>query len=275
MLDYLKTVITTNKQNGLLLRFSSHLALFYRAASFQLKNETFIEINENYVQYLVDNNYKEIIAYYLSQLPNDVQVKHYSKFLQSITDNKERQQLLKLAKERNMNVQAITLNIVDNLSRKSVTTPIRPIAAADETISSLSTTAFIAKTTEQLFQKKTNQLLTDEDKTRINAIDWIVYDSVQRFKLLEYANLTMRHFLLERQNLEATNAIFVKIPQDTLNCILQQYNFNNSLLNQQQQNVESNLQLLIDNLPLNVTNTIKEYIGFKEYIVSIFLLHFM
>lgn len=275
MLDYLKTVITTNKQNGLLLRFSSHLALFYRAASFQLKNETFIEINENYVQYLVDNNYKEIIAYYLSQLPNDVQVKHYSKFLQSITDNKERQQLLKLAKERNMNVQAITLNIVDNLSRKSVTTPIRPIAAADETISSLSTTAFIAKTTEQLFHKKTNQLLTDEDKTRINAIDWIVYDSVQRFKLLEYANLTMRHFLLERQNLEATNAIFVKIPQDTLNCILQQYNFNNSLLNQQQQNVESNLQLLIDNLPLNVTNTIKEYIGFKEYIVSIFLLHFM
>ncbi len=36
-MEYLKTVITSNQQNGLLLRLSSHLALFYRAASFQLK----------------------------------------------------------------------------------------------------------------------------------------------------------------------------------------------------------------------------------------------
>jgi hypothetical protein len=72
------------------------------------------------------------------------------------------------------------------------------------------------KTTDQLFSiKKTNQLLTEEDKTRINAIDWIVYDSIQRFKLLEYANLTMRYFLLERENFEATNAIFSKTPADT------------------------------------------------------------
>jgi nuclear pore complex protein Nup107 len=220
----------------------------------------------------------------LSKLPNEIQIKRYSKFLQSISDNKERQHLLKLAKERNMNIQAITLNIVDIISRKSLTngTPNRTInqtvAAAASSLSTTTTTTSVImnKTTDQLFSiKKTNQLLTEEDKTRINAIDWIVYDSIQRFKLLEYANLTMRYFLLERENFEATNAIFSKIPADTISIILQQYNFNSTLgggggggtnINQL---VENNLQLMLDNLPLNVTNTIKEYIGFKEYIEAV------
>jgi hypothetical protein len=37
LMDYLKTAISTEKQNGSLLRFSAHLALFFRSASIQLK----------------------------------------------------------------------------------------------------------------------------------------------------------------------------------------------------------------------------------------------
>lgn len=37
LMDYLKTAVITEKQNGPLLRFSAHLALFYRSASIQLK----------------------------------------------------------------------------------------------------------------------------------------------------------------------------------------------------------------------------------------------
>ena len=55
MLDYLKTVITTNKQNGLLLRFSSHLALFYRSASFQIKVTFFFHFNQFVIIYLIIN----------------------------------------------------------------------------------------------------------------------------------------------------------------------------------------------------------------------------
>lgn len=36
-MDYLKTVMNDDRQNGLLLRFSSHLSLFYRSASFQIR----------------------------------------------------------------------------------------------------------------------------------------------------------------------------------------------------------------------------------------------
>lgn len=168
--------------------------------------------------------------------------------------------LLKLAKERNMNVQAITLNIVDNLSKLQATPQEE---AKNQTV--LNQTAMIARTTE-LFTFKKGQILNEEDKTRINALDWIVYDQMQRFKLLEYANLTMRHFMLERQNLEATKTIFTKIPQDTLAIILTQYNFNQ--LNQSTGSIESNLEQMIENLPITVVNSIKEYLCFKEYIVS-------
>lgn len=174
--------------------------------------------------------------------------------------------LLKLAKERNMNVQAITLNIVDNLSRNSLTRSEMSRSLIDET--GLSTTAFIGKTTE-LFTFKTGQTLTDEDRTKINAIDWIVYDTVQRLKLLEYANLTMRYFLLERQNFEATKLVFSKIPQDTLTVVLSQYNFSNSAFGQHSSSIEANFQQILDNLPLNVTNTIKEYLCIKEYIDAV------
>jgi hypothetical protein len=37
LMEYLKTVITTSQKNGRLLRFSSHLSLFYRSALCQLK----------------------------------------------------------------------------------------------------------------------------------------------------------------------------------------------------------------------------------------------
>lgn len=264
LMEFLKTMVTSNEQNGLLVRFSSHLALFYRAASFQIKDDTFIEIIDTYSEYLIHNQYREIIAYYVSQLPTELQINRYSKFLQTITDNKVRQLLLKLAKERNMNVQAITQNIVDLLSRKSSnqlldTTTNLPI---DET--GLSTTAFLGKTSE-LFTFRTGQVLTEEDRTRINAIDWICYDSVQRFKLLEYANLTMRHFLFDRQNFEATQSIYAKVPKDALNVVLGQYNFNTTI----GQSIEANFQQMIDNLPMHVTNTIKEYLCFKEYIEAV------
>lgn len=37
LMDYLKTALIEEKQNGYLLRLSAHLALFYRSASFQIK----------------------------------------------------------------------------------------------------------------------------------------------------------------------------------------------------------------------------------------------
>jgi hypothetical protein len=174
--------------------------------------------------------------------------------------------LLKLAKERNMNVQAITLNIVDNMNRRSgsldttsstsfmrPSTTINQSKLANETVLAIKSTATTV-----------SQQLNDEDHAKINAIDWIVYDSTQRLKLLEYANLSMRWFMLERQNFEATKIVYSKIPNDTLATILAEYNFNHQMTI----NFDANLQNFIENLPKNVANIIKEYLCFKEYIVN-------
>lgn len=169
--------------------------------------------------------------------------------------------MLKLAKERNMNVQAITQCIVDTLSKQPVSRK-EMNQRLDET-GQLSTTAFISQTVE-MFSTRTSQMLTEEDNTKINAIDWIAYDPSQRKKLLEYANLTMRYFLLERQFFEATKIIFSKIPSDTISIILSQYNLNQTALT----NKESNFEQIIDNLPTDIKNLVKEYFCFKEYIVS-------
>jgi len=168
-----------------------------------------------------------------------------------------------------MNVQAITLNIVDNLSRQSLPKSQSGIGKLplDQTTSNAFSTTMIVNKMTDLLTSRTTQVLNDEDKTKINALDWIVYDQSQRLKLLEYANLTMRYFLSERQNLEATKNIFAKIPQDTLTIILSQYNFNSSHIGGAHFNTENSLHQIIDNLPNNVANSIKEYLCFKEYIV--------
>ena len=198
-----------------------------------------------------------------------------------IEDNKERLVLIKLAKERNMNVQAITLNIVDTLSKHSITSlNKRESLEQEQTIGNRTSVAndmlFLATSSKQ------SQTLTDEDRTKINAIDWILYDPAQRLKLLEYANLTMRYFLLERKNFEATRLVFAKIPSDSIAIILGQYNYygggNTSALNTStaSSTAEANFNVAMENLPQKVSNYIKEYLCFKEYIVSyIYLLYLL
>jgi hypothetical protein len=159
-----------------------------------------------------------------------------------------------------MNVQAITLNIVDSLSKHS-----NGRKELDQTANVANVSTF--KTNYDFLTSKSTQSLSDEDKTKINSIDWILYDPAQRFKLLEYVNLTMRYFLLEKKNFEATKLVFSKTPIDTIAVILSQYNcaqHNSSTLIE-----SSNFNILIENLPTKVSNAIKEYICFKEYIVSV------
>jgi hypothetical protein len=187
-------------------------------------------------------------------------------YFEAISDNKERMLLLKLAKERNMNVQAITLNIVENLNRTSNQTD--QTFSMSKSILNVTTNKPNDMTILNIQKSMiSQQQLNEEDYSKINAIDWIIYDTAQRLKLLEYANQSMRYFLLDRQNFEATKIVYSKIPNDTLAIILAEYNFNQTS-NKSSGSFDLNLQNFVENLPRNVANVIKEYLCFKEYIVS-------
>jgi nuclear pore complex protein Nup107 len=94
--------------------------------------------------------------------------------------------------------------------------------------------------------------LSKDDKKKIDALDWIVHETTQRVKLLEYGNQIMRYFLLAKQNVDAIKIILAKIPNDTLNLILTQYRCKTT-------------EALSD----KIRNIIKEYICFKEYVEGI------
>ena len=85
--------------------------------------------------------------------------------LQTVGENKERLVLLKLAKERNMDVQAITASIVDTMSKSSSSSS----SAIDTSLSSNN-----LQNIQQQQQQQTQ--LNDDDMRRVNAIEWIVYD---------------------------------------------------------------------------------------------------
>lgn len=171
--------------------------------------------------------------------------------------------LLKIAKDRNMNVQAITLNIVENLnqgkSSSDLTTSRNESFSLQNNTSRLSNSLALTTTIQAQPQQ-----LNEEDLSKINAIDWIVYDTTQRLKLLEYANLSMRYFLLKRQNFDACRVVFGKIPGDTISTILSEYNYG-----AHPGQSSSDLQNFIENMPKDVGNTIKEYLCCKEYIVRL------
>lgn len=176
-----------------------------------------------------------------------------------------------MAEERNMNVQAITLKIVDSLSRHSSVSINASKREYLHEIQDASTSPLVESVESLIISNKSNQNLTDEDRTKINAIDWILYDPTQRLKLLEYANLSMRFFLLERKCFEGARQVLVKIPNDTISVILSQYNYSsqhNTTLSSLNSIADSNFNKIIENLPLKVSNSIKEYLCFKEYIVS-------
>lgn len=142
-----------------------------------------------------------------------------------------------------MNVQEITLNIVENLSKQN--------KEDDLQTTLLQTTSALSSNKSEFLTFHSALSLNDDDKQKIDSLDWIVNEKSQRVKLLEYGNSIMRHFLLIRQNLEATKQVLQKIPQDTLNVIMVQYKCKSE-----------------DDLPIKIINIIKEYICFKEYIVS-------
>ena len=177
-----------------------------------------------------------------------------------------------------MNVQAITLNIVENLNRTSNSNMDATVSSflLNQTATGAGSFRAANETTilaiRQTAASTTQQTLNDEDLAKINAIDWIVYDSTQRLRLLEYANLSMRYFLLERQNLDAGKTVYAKIPSDTMATVLAEYNFSKDgslALNSTLNHSDLGLQAFIENLPRNVANVIKEYLCFKEYIDAI------
>ncbi|XP_065269452.1 nuclear pore complex protein Nup107 [Emys orbicularis] len=88
-----------------------------------------------------------------------------------------------------------------------------------------------------------------EDRLKIDVIDWLVFDPAQRAEALKQSNAIMRKFLASKKH-EAAKDVFVKIPQDSIAEIYNQW---------EEQGMDSPL-------PAEDDNAIREHLCIRAYL---------
>ncbi|XP_078455539.1 nuclear pore complex protein Nup107 isoform X1 [Lampetra fluviatilis] len=178
-----------------LMRFMSHLVLFFRTLGLHTKEDVCVDVLKTYVELLMREERTELVAFYASHLPPEVAVSLYATFLEDITGTALRQHCLQLAERAGLDVAAVTKTIVEN---------VRGQDSGD--FAHHDCTALLDATT------------TPEDKKKIDAIEWLVFDPSQRIEALRQSNAIIRTFLATKKH-EAANAALEIIPVDSIDVI--------------------------------------------------------
>uniref|UniRef100_A0A8D0DUY7 Nuclear pore complex protein n=1 Tax=Salvator merianae TaxID=96440 RepID=A0A8D0DUY7_SALMN len=186
-----------NKLPGHLLRFMTHLILFFHILGLQTKEEVSVDVLKTYIQWLIWEKHTDLIAFYVSHLPQDIAVAQYAGFLENVIETEQRHHCLELAKEAGLDVAAITKTVVENIRKKDASEFTHHDLAIDTGT-------------------------TEEDRLKIDVIDWLVFDPAQRAEALKQSNAIMRKFLASKKH-DAAKDVFIKIPQDSIAEIYNQW----------------------------------------------------
>ncbi|XP_069673510.1 nuclear pore complex protein Nup107 [Periplaneta americana] len=213
------------------LRFLSHLILFFRLIGRAEKEDIGDAVIQAYVKELMQMRDSHLVAHYVAKLPQEDQVLLYAEFLADITESSERELALSAAEEADLDIETITRTVVENI-RNQETTPEMPDLHAG---------------------------LTPEDMVKVSALDWVVYYTSQRAEAIWQANALVRHFLAVSK-LEAARKAFNKIPVDSIDLIMKQYQSIAS------DNLSAEYNSVTQNLPPKVSSSIREYLCYKAYL---------
>ncbi|XP_078310529.1 nuclear pore complex protein Nup107-like [Crassostrea virginica] len=208
-----------------LLRFMAHVVLFIRSTREGVSRDNCNAVLEAYVENLIEGDHKELVSFYVSKLTPEAQVHWYARFLEGITDVDEKQMCLQLAEEVGLDIPQITKTVVENIRNKSG----GGLPAAQGV--SLEVT------------------VNEEDKKKIAAMDWLVFDSAQRAEAVKQANAVVRTFIAV-QKLAAAREVLDKLPVDSIDIIYRNWHY----------------QTGTDELPADDENAIREYLCIKAYI---------
>uniref|UniRef100_A0A669EP30 Nuclear pore complex protein n=1 Tax=Oreochromis niloticus TaxID=8128 RepID=A0A669EP30_ORENI len=180
-----------------LLRFMTHLVLFFRSLGLALKEEVCVDVVKTYVSLLIQDQQTDLVASYVGQLPADLATSQYAAFLETVTQPELRPRCLQLATEAGLDVSAITKLVV-------------------ETVRETDDTEFTHHS--QTLETGT----TKEDQRKIDVIDWLLYDPAHRAEALKQSNAIMRKFLALQKH-DAAKAVFSKVPEDSMREICSQW----------------------------------------------------
>uniref|UniRef100_A0A673ACH8 Nuclear pore complex protein n=1 Tax=Sphaeramia orbicularis TaxID=375764 RepID=A0A673ACH8_9TELE len=191
LLDEFSDWLTSSKPLPFhLLRFMTHLLLFFRSLGLALKEDVCVDVLKAYVSLLIRDQQTDLVASYVSQLPADLATAQYATFLETINQPELRPRCLQLATEAGLDVAAITKLVVETVRER------------DETEFTHHNQALESGTTK-------------EDERKIDVIDWLLFDPAHRAEALKQSNAIMRKFLALQKH-DAAKAVFSKVPEDSM-----------------------------------------------------------
>lgn len=170
-----------------------------------------------YIDQLIRDGQHALVAYYAKQLPtSDDSVLCYARFLDNLADRNNQQQCLQAAERDGLDVQAIARAVVQLVTTRtdSASTCV-PQSVAKETSSP--TASEFAVEDDWLVAN-----LTDADRARIAAIDWLVFTPDQRAEAIRQANTLCRSFLLA-DKLSGAIETLARLPADSIDTAIRQF----------------------------------------------------
>lgn len=218
------------KPKAQILRFMAHLVLFLRSAGIESETDLdkCVSILKAYVQTLIEEKKIDLVATYVATLPADIQIETYAYFLEDIVDMKERQKCLELASSAGLDVPLITKTVVECIRGKEDFAIDRGMSSALEAATAT------------------------EDRKKIEAIEWLVFEPSQRNEALKQSNAIMRCFIATRKH-AAAREVFQKIPVDSIHVIHKEWQSRGGT----------------SPLPAADDNAIREYLCIKAFLESL------
>lgn len=171
LMEIIEDWIDSDQCRPQFLRFLAHLVLFLRQIG-KIGNQS-DKVGDKvllaYVKLLIEIGEPTLVAFYTATLQQEEQVTYYAQYLERITGTEMRKQCLAAAEDANLNVEAVTKMVVENIRGKNV-----------EDVDKL----------EMLGSK-----ITEYDLEKIDALEWMTFYPNQREEALWQANALIRYFL--------------------------------------------------------------------------------
>jgi nuclear pore complex protein Nup107 len=182
LMDEIEIIIDRRTCDSQFLRFLAHLVLFFKQIGRNLNEEVANKVLLEYVKILIEFGDPVLIAFYTATLPREIQITIYAQFLEKIRDYEERKKCLNAAEDANLNIQAITKLVVENMRQKDM----------------------------ELYHQDINGELTNADLEKINSLDWLTFYASQREEILWQTNALIRYFLMN-EKIDAARKAFNKV----------------------------------------------------------------
>lgn len=183
LLEHVQLWIDGGNCNPQFLRFLAHLILFFRQIGKDDRNKIGDKVLLAYVRVLMDIGDPTLVAFYTATLPQEDQITNFASYLEGVKKIEERKRCLVAAEDANLNVEAITKLVVENVRQKNIN----------------------LETNGDLTGK-----LTEADLEKIDALDWVTFYASQREEALWQGNALIRYFLT-CEKVDAARKAFNKV----------------------------------------------------------------